>query len=320
MSAGFDVIKAGVHTTLQDFGRIGLRAIGVPGSGALDPDALRLVNLLVQNPPGTGALEMLYSGSTLMLTGGDARIAIGGAEAVIETPQRSTRVLPAWHSTLMRAGEKLRVGVISGTTAAYLAVDGGFDIPPTLGSVATSVRAGLGGYNGRILRARDRLPLNLSVPARRAERCYVEPPVLQSPAIVRVCLGPHADTFLPDSIKLFLASTHTVSQSSDRIGLRLDGAVLRHRTSYDLLSEGIPPGSIQVPGSGQPILLLADHPTVGGYPRIATVISADVPAAGRLRIGGAFKFAAVDDAEARRARQERKQWLDGVVAGIKETR
>jgi allophanate hydrolase len=177
------------------------------------------------------------------------------------------------------------------------------------------VRGGLGGWHGRALQAGDTLPLNRSA-ATRAERRLPHAPKLAAPSVLRVQPGPHLDRFAPHALHAFLDGDYTVTPASDRSGLRLEGAKLDHAGEYDLLSEGVVSGSIQVPGSGQPVLLVADHPTVGGYPRLATVISADLAAAGRLRIGGRVRFVAVDAAEATRARVDADERYAATAASI----
>jgi biotin-dependent carboxylase-like uncharacterized protein len=318
MTAALTVMKSGVHSTLQDLGRRGLRSYGVPGSGALDTVALRLANLLVGNPEGLAGIEMLYGGGTFEVTAGRAHIAIGGADTVIVTGNGESRPLPAWHSTVVCAGDRVRVGAVKTSAAAYLVVEGGFDLSPVLGSLSTSVRACIGVMGGRALRNGDALPLKLAEPAAARARSFGRTPLLELPAVLRVIPGPHEEWFTAEACDALLSESFTVSQTSDRSGLRLAGQILRHRAGYDLLSEGIPPGSIQVPGSGEPILLIADHPTVGGYPRIATVISADLPAAGRLRIGAAVRFAAVDEHAAARARSEQRAWLSDMAASVRD--
>ena len=248
--------------------------------------------------------------------GGAIRAAVGGAQATIETRSGATTALAPWHSVLVQPGERLRVGPIVDAAAAYLAVEGGFAIPPVLGSVSTYVRGALGGWHGRRLRSGDALPLvQRDAPGKPEQRLH-ETPDVAMPRILRVQAGPHADRFDPDAMTLFTQSEYTVTPASDRSGLRLEGAGLAHARGYDLPSEGVVAGSLQVPGSGQPVLLVADHPTVGGYPRIATIVSADLAAAGRLRIGATVRFAVVDAAGAARARDEAHATYSRIVASI----
>jgi biotin-dependent carboxylase-like uncharacterized protein len=318
VSAEALVIKAGIATTVQDLGRRGFGASGVPASGALDPLSIKLANLVAGNACDAAALEMLYSGVALEVRGGAIRVALGGANATIESRESARRELRAWHSALVQPGERLRVGAIRDSAAAYLAIEGGFDVRPVLGSRSTYVRGGLGGWNGRALRPADVLPLVQPHASERVERELAAPPRLESPAVLRVISGPHAARFTDDALRALLSSEYKVSTASDRTGLRLDGPALAHAGSYDLLSEGMVPGSIQVPGSRQPVILIADHATVGGYPRIATIISADLAAAGRLRIGSSIRFELVDAVQAKRARIEHEATYAQLAASIRD--
>jgi biotin-dependent carboxylase-like uncharacterized protein len=316
MSAALVIRKAGICSTVQDLGREGYRAYGVPRSGALDPVALTLVNILVGNLASAPAIEMLYGGIALEAHA-RVRVAVSGTGATISRAgDDRTRRIPPWESTLLQAGETLRVDTVRDTAAAYLAVEGGLDVPPVLGSAATYLRATLGGWHGRTLAAGDALPLKLSQPTMRAERRYSSAPALCAPDRLRVMLGPHADRFESASLQTLLTREYAVTTSSDRAGLRLEGPPLDHVGGYDARSEGVATGSIQVPGTGLPVILIGDHPTVGGYPKVATIISADLAAAGRLRIGSRIRFAAVDADAARAAREQLKRDLDAMISGI----
>lgn len=313
------IVKAGIASSIQDMGRLGYRAAGVPVSGGLDSDMLALANVVVGNARDEGVIEMLYSGVIVEACDGPLRLAIGGAQATIVRGDGATVTLPPWHSARLAAGERLRVDVIRDTAAAYLAVEGGFGVAPVLGSRSTHLRGGLGGWHGRTLKAGDLLPLR-ALPADRTERRLRHPPALVMPKSLRVMMGPHAGRFRPAALETFLGSSYVVAAASDRSGLRLDGAHLAHAGGYDLDSEGVVPGSIQVPGSGQPVILVADAPTVGGYPRIATVITADLSAAGRLRIGATVRFTAVDHAQALQALHDRERTLAQSAGSLADAR
>lgn len=316
MTAALAVLKAGIVTSLQDAGRAGLRAQGVPHSGALDTVALQLANHLVGNTPDEGALEMLYAGAALEARGGPVRVALACAEGVIVDAAGSRTALPAWQSATLQAGWQLRVGPIRDTAAAYLAVEGGFDVPPVLGSVSTYLRGALGGWKGRALEAGDVLPLRSAGVTAGRERRLAPAPALTAPRTLRVMIGPHEARFTRAALRALESSEYTVTPQSDRSGLRLEGAALAPAAGHDLLSEGIPPGSIQVTGAGQPVVLIGDHGTVGGYPRIATVISADIAAAGRLRIGSRVRFAVVNTDAAADARHALNECVKALTASI----
>jgi biotin-dependent carboxylase-like uncharacterized protein len=308
------VIKAGIASTLQDCGRSGYRAFGVPGSGALDPVALALLNRLVGNDEDDAAIEMLYSGVSLRVAGGSIRVAVGGADAIIERADGARCALADWQSATLADGDVLRVGTVSHAACAYLAAEGGFDVPHVLGSASTYVRGSLGGCAGRALKTRDVLRIRLDSASTRAEQRYARPPQLAAPSELRVMRGPQSDRFDEESMRRMTAAPYTISTSSDRSGLRLEGETLAHVGGFDLTSEGVAPGSIQVPGSGLPVILIGDHPTVGGYPKIATIVTADVPAAGRLRIGSRVSFRFVGEEEAREARADAKRYVEEIIA------
>jgi biotin-dependent carboxylase-like uncharacterized protein len=295
-------------TTLQDLGRSGYQHLGIPVSGALDAVALRAANAVAGNPPEMGALEIAYQGPTLAVEADSARVAYAGGLAALEILNDAAATggtrLPPLHSVRLRRGQALRIGAIApGSVVGYLAVEGGFDAPHVLGSQSTYARAGLGGFDGRALRAGDSLPLRRPEAPDREER-RLPSLDLTPPARFRVVLGPQDDHFSDRGRRTLLEGTFTVSPASDRMGMRLDGPALEHAGSYNIVSDGIAPGSIQVPGNGQPIVLLADRQTTGGYPKIATVIAADLPPLGRLAPGAriAFEAVSIETAEAEHRR------------------
>jgi biotin-dependent carboxylase-like uncharacterized protein len=292
MTAGLKVLAPGLHTTVQDLGRPGYQAIGVPVSGALDGSSLRLANALVGNPPGTPALEVLMSGPTFEVAADTVRVALAGPGASLAASAEKARVGSGQSVTLSRR-EVIEVVTGSQSACCYLAVEGGISVPPVLGSASTYVGAALGGLDGRALRKDDFVPLAMPRASERAELRLSSPVVATGDQPIRVVLGPQQEYFTEEAVAAFLDAEFRISPSADRMGMRLDGPCLQHRHGWDIVSDAIATGAIQVPGSGQPILLLADHQTTGGYPKIATVISADLPVVGRRRPGDALRFAAV---------------------------
>ena len=291
MNADLLVTEPGLHTTVQDLGRFGYQAMGVPVAGALDPVALRLANSVVGNPQPTAVLEFLYTGPALEVAAASVRIA--AAHARIELLGASREVIPPWQSVTLERGDRLRVGPPAGSACGCLAIEGGIDLPPVLGSLSTHCRSAIGGLEGRALAPGDRLPLVQDTAEPRGESRLGAPPDVTLPERLRVVLGPQETCFTEEALAALVSGTFRVSKQADRMGLRLGGPRLDHRGGYNIVSDGVVTGAIQVPGSGQPILLLADHQTTGGYPKIATVISADLPAAGRLKPGDPVHFAAV---------------------------
>jgi biotin-dependent carboxylase-like uncharacterized protein len=291
MSAGLKVLAPGLHTTVQDLGRLGYQAIGVPVSGALDGFSLRLANALVGNSPRTPALEVLMSGPTFEVAADTVRVALAGVGANLAIGAEKARIGAGQSVTLPRGAV---IEVVAGQSASgYLAVEGGIAVPRVLGSTSTYVRAAIGGLDGRALRRGDFVPLAIARASKRAELRLPLPLTPTGDQPIRVVLGPQQEYFTEEAVAAFLLAEFRISQSADRMGMRLDGPFLQHRGGWDIVSDAITTGAIQVPGSGQPILLLADHQTTGGYPKIATVISADLPLVGRRQPGDRLRFAAV---------------------------
>jgi biotin-dependent carboxylase-like uncharacterized protein len=292
MSAGLRMLAPGLHTTVQDLGRGGYQAIGVPVSGALDGVNLRLANALAGNPPGAPALEILISGPAFEIAADTVRVALAGAGASLAIGPQKVRVDAGQSLTLLR-GEVIEVVAARQSACCYLAVEGGIAVPLVLGSASTYVRAAIGGLDGRALRKGDFVPLAMARASDRPELRLSSPVEATDDQPIRVVLGPQQEYFTEEAVAALLASEFRISQSADRMGMRLDGPLLQHRRGWDIVSDAIMTGAIQVPGSGQPILLLADHQTTGGYPKIATVISADLTIVGRRRPGDTVRFAAV---------------------------
>ena len=315
MKPGLSVISPGLHTTVQDLGRLGYQALGVPVSGALDTPSLRLANALVGNPVNTAALEILFTGPRFEVTAPAVRVAVAGAGASLVLA-RAGQPVPAWLSVRLVCGEVFEVRLGREAVCAYLAVDGGLDVPQVLGSASTYVRAGLGGLYGRALRAGDAVPLVIERAPERRERRLPSPPPAGARQPIRIVFGPQHDGFAEPALRALVTAEFRISANADRMGMRLEGPRLQHRAGWDIVSDAIATGAIQVPGSGQPILLLADHQTTGGYPKIATVISADLPIVARRRPGDAICFAAVTVEEAEALAREAEHRLAAALASL----
>ena len=285
-------------TTVQDFGRIGYQRLGIPVGGALDPLSLRAANLLVGNPPDAGALEIIASGPTLAIEAESVRAAFVGADADLSVAGEAFGPRVS-RSMLLRRGDILRVGPLRGSATLYMAVENGFDIAPVMGSVSTYLRGGLGGWRGRALAAGDVLPLKRSSTPERAELA-LDTADFAPRRRLRVLEGPQSEYFSEEERAAFFGREYCVGPGWNRMGMRLVGEPVRHSRGYNVTSDGIVRGSIQIPGDGLPIVLLAEHQTTGGYPKIGAVISADLPALGRLGVGSkvAFERVSLEEAEA----------------------
>lgn len=316
------VVRAGLLTTVQDGGRWGLQELGVPVSGPMDPLAMRLANLLVGNRDGEAALEVTLLGPELLFDAA-ADLVVSGADlsAAVHTGGAAMR-LERWTPVRLAAGASLRFGDRRTGARAYVAVRGGLDVPAVLGSRATSVQARFQGLAGRALRAGDVLPIgNRAVrePQRIARESRGLRPLAPGldpthAAAVRFIWGPDAKLFARDELDRFLQASYRISVASNRMGYRLEGPALHVEGGGRLLSEATPIGSLQVPPSGEPILLMADRQTSGGYARIGTVISADIGIAGQLAPGDTIRFVPCGQAEAIRELRDQETALAGLGA------
>ncbi len=321
MSAALKVVRPGLFDTLQDLGRTGFMALGMPTAGAMDRVGLRLANALLGNPPGMAAIEIGVMGPDLIVDADSVRVAMVGplSPALIEGPDVPPKPLESDRTHLLKRGQILRVGMIEGSSTAYLAVAGGFALPPFMGSLSTYARAGVGGLDGRKLGQGDSLPLARAQATPGDERKLAAPFDYGSGPI-RVVWGPQEEYFTTDGRRTFVDSDYRVSKEADRMGIRFEGPSIAHAKGADIISDGIAAGAIQVPGAGLPIVLLADRQTVGGYPKIATVASVDLPRLGRLLPGQTVRFQPVSVEEAEKLRREQESRIARVIADFKVAR
>ena len=314
------VQRAGFQTSVQDLGRTGFRQFGVSTSGALDSFAMRVANLLVGNDEGADGLEITLGG--LQLRFEDERFVAwcGGGFDV----QIGSRALPAGHVARLQAGEELKIGSGRIGCRCWLAISGGIDVPIVLASRATELRANFGGLEGRTLRDGDHISLGeFRRPETAAEEdisSWAGPHDWVSPArqypVLRFIRGIDWDRFNASTLQQFTEELFAVSPDSDRMGIRLDGPELKRKDQGDLISEAVAPGTIQVPPNGKPILLLGDCQTIGGYPKIAHVITVDFGVAAQLRAGNAVRFLEVSLQDAHRLLLERERDLDRFRVGL----
>jgi len=317
VSALLKVVAPGFFTTVQDSGRRGYLHAGVPVSGALDRDGFMLANALVGNDLNAANLEMIGSGPEFEVMASSVRIALVGGNGTIEIAGRE-EAIRCDRSVRLTKGEIFRARLSSDSFCSYLAVEGGFDIPLCLGSRSTYTRApGFGGFSGRQLRAGDILEGPNEEAAARTEVMLNAPRKPRFDQPIRVVLGPQDDYFTKEAVQQFLSATYKITPASDRIGFRLEGPLLEHSGDYNLVSDGIVTGSIQVPGSKLPIILLSDAQTTGGYPKIATVISADLPTVGIRRAGREVRFQRVSRDEAEQIRRAEHAELMSMIEAIR---
>jgi biotin-dependent carboxylase-like uncharacterized protein len=298
-----EVLRPGALTTVQDLGRRGFRHLGVGVSGALDGYSARVANLLAGNPEGAALLEITLAGPTLRFHVA-ARIALCGADFDAEVDGQP---LSGWRPARLPAGSTLRLGACRRGVRGYLAIGGGVAVDPSLGSRATDLRAGFGGWAGRALRAGDMLPLAtgaFTCETLEVARWWTDPaPDLELDREPVLHLMPGHDATVPDAA--LCRTAWRVSPQSDRQGVRLEGGALALAAREDRVSEPVAPGTVQLPPDGQPIVLLADAQTVGGYPRIGHVASADLARLAQCRPGDSLGFVplGLEQAQARAAAQ-----------------
>jgi len=314
------VKRAGFLTSVQDLGRTGLREFGVSTSGALDSFALRVANLLVGNDEGAAGLEITLGGLQLRFDD-DRIVAWCGGEFAVHI---GSTAFPAGHTAFLRAGEELKFGRPQIGCRCWLAVSGGIDVPLVLGSRSTDLRANFGGFEGCTLRDGDVIPL--SIP-RRSETAvtagissWTAPHDWVNPAkhdpILRFVRGVDWKRFNTSTLQRFTSEAFTVLPDSDRMGVRFDSPELQREDNVDLTSEAVAPGTIQVPPSGKPILLLGDCQTIGGYPKMAHVITVDLGIAAQLRAGDHVRFCEVSLSDAQWLLLERERELERFRIGL----
>jgi antagonist of KipI len=305
------VIRPGFLTTVQDLGRAGSRKSGVSAGGAVDTHALRIANQLVANDESAAALEVTFGGLRLRFSDERCIAWCGGTfEAKIGRVK-----LPPGRAAVISSAEELTFEGAAAGCRAWLAISGGIDVPLVLGSRATDLRAVFGGLEGRALIEGDEVPLGELSSDNRALAAKLEAmrvadwgaapgwasPLRTNETRLRVIRGADSMRFSPQTFETFLSQAFTVSADSDRMAVRLEGSPLRRcDDGADLVSEAVAPGTIQVPAGGQPILLLADSQTIGGYPKLAHVITVDLPLAAQLCPGNRVRFQEVSIAEAHR--------------------
>jgi antagonist of KipI len=319
------ISRAGFLTTIQDLGRLDFRESGVSLGGALDQHALRVANLLVGNNEADAGLEITLGGFCIRFEderlvswcGGDFDVYLG------------KMTLHTGHFALVRAGEEVIVNKPRIGCRAWLAISGGIDVPIVLGSRSTDLRAGFGGLDGRALRDRDSIPFGKNsaraqhwIESLRSEKIarlsashdWASP--ARADPILRIVRGSDWNCFDAAAHRVLTSERFTVSPDSDRMGARLEGSELKRSEEADLVSEAVAPGTIQVPPSGQPIVLLGDCQTIGGYPKIAHVITVDLPIAAQLRPGDRVRFREVTLEEAQRLLLERERDFQYFKTGL----
>jgi biotin-dependent carboxylase-like uncharacterized protein len=290
-----EILHGGTFTTIQDLGRKGYQRFGMPTAGAMDITSLRLANRLVQNEDGQACLEITFIGLRLLALR-DVIIAVTGGDLM---PKMNGSPLPLWQTVPFRKNSEISFTGVRNGIRSYVAVAGGIQVPDTMGSKSTYTRAGVGGFEGRPLKKGDRLRIGRQRPGlypSRIKEAFI--PRYGGKWKTRVIMGPQEDYFSKKGIETFTSTEYTITPQSDRMGYRLEGPVIDHAKGADIISDATCLGSVQVPGHGFPILLLADRQTTGGYPKIATALTVDVYDLGQAKPGDRIRFIPISVMEA----------------------
>lgn len=309
-------IHQGVFTTIQDEGRFGYQAYGMPSAGAMDRYACRVANLLVGNDASAAVIEMTTVGASfkfdeeqfVAVCGADMHGTINGAPII------------NWSSFIVPRGSEIRFDVATKGCRTYMAVRGGIDVPVVLGSRSTYTQAKVGGYEGRVLWQGDVLNIGrdsaFSVRSRNLESKYI--PQYSERINLRVILGPQDNMFTPEAIRTFFESAYTITNQADRIGYRLKGPGIMHRGKADIVSDAVCLGAIQVPANGMPIIMTADHKTTGGFAKLGSVIRVDLSTLAQARPGDTIHFTQIAEQEAIQALRDEKQRYSN-ISGFRES-
>lgn len=301
------IIIPGLLSTIQDGGRTGHMASGFSQGGAMDKDAMYLANILVGNDFDKAVIEMTLMGIsavacedlTVSVTGGKADVYING-----ELSEQN-------RALLLKKGDYITVGQVTEGCRCYLAVGGGIDVPVQLDSRSTFIKIGIGGFKGRKLQSGDELPIGKTRKPKNISARKVIPENFEEKTVLRAVLGPQDDMFSKEEIDAFFNREYKVTPASDRMGIRLEGdEAIKPINGSDIISDGIVLGSVQVPKNGQPIILCADRQTTGGYAKIVTVISSDMPKCAQLMPGKTVRFEKISVEEAQRIRSEKMKYFE----------
>ncbi|MGP1431380.1 MAG: biotin-dependent carboxyltransferase family protein [Treponema sp.] len=316
MKCSIKVIRPGVCTTIQDLGRIGYQKFGIPVAGVMDEFAASVANFLVGNERNEAVLEITYLGPTLAFQK-EMLIGIAGADV---SPKLNGTPVPVWESFTVTKDDVLSFGSVKSGVRAYIAFAGSIDVPPVNGSKSTLMKSKIGGFQGRMLQAGDELAICVrhgSVPQRLPARFI---PVYPHSNDISVCLGPQDDYFTEQGIADFFRQPYTITANADRMGIRLDGAAVAHKTKADIISDAAVIGSIQVPADGKPIILMADRQTTGGYAKIGTVIKEDIIKLAQMASKDTVQFCRISMEDAQQKYRAFYQKLEEIQKTLQDSR
>jgi len=312
----FKVLRSGISTTYQDDGRFGMQHYGVPAGGCMDKEFFTLANALVKNNIKEGIIEFAYQGPLIEFIKGKTKIAITGNVIFKIIYKNNATIEGECNRTYnIIEGDKIDILATKDSVYGYLAVEGGFNLKPFFNSVSTLIQAGIGPNEGKKIEVDDKIILKKN---RNEEKNFSIDIKFNNSNIIRVLKGEQYQYFMEESRKKFFTSSYNITNLTDRMGMRLKGSAIKNIINTNIKSEGIIKGAIQVPGDGQPIILLTDHPTVGGYPKIAYVISADYDLLVQKKPGTNISFKCIELNEAEKLYKNKKDKISEIIKNIKE--
>ena len=312
----FEVLRAGINTTYQDKGRFHMQHLGVAPGGCMDLKAFLIANALVGNNSEDGVLEFAYQGPLLKLVKGKTKIVITG-NVLFQIIQKNNEIINGKcnKSYDLNKGDQIDILVTKKSAYGYLAVEGGFDVKPFCSSVSILARAQIGPNNGKKIKIKDKIIIKRNSNNKKNFETKVP---IKNRNIIRVLKGPQFDYFSKESQKDFFSKDYKITNLTDRMGMRLEGTTIKNTVSTNIRSEGITKGAIQVPADGQPIVLLTDYPTIGGYPKIANVISSDYHCLVQKIPGEKILFQNVELQKAELLYKEHLNSISEIIKNIKE--
>lgn len=323
---GLKIKQPGVHATIQDVGRTGAQKYGVVVGGVMDELSLRIGNILVQNNQNEAAIEVMFFGTSITFTENHV-IAITGGDL---QPMMNGVLVPMWRPIYIKKSSTITFKGTAKGCFAYISIAGGFEVPYKMNSKSTFTKAGIGGYKGRALDKNDVLEIGSPNKISKAimktlnkspahPKWYVNYATFYGQSdeqIIRVLKGSEYNLFSKESQKNFATEEYTLTTQADRMGYKFDGQTLKQSNPTDLLSEGVTYGTVQVPANGKPIILMADRQTTGGYPKIAQVITADLPKLAQVQPHSKVKFKIVSMLEAEKALFTQEDKIKEIISGV----
>ena len=312
----FKVLRPGINTTYQDEGRFGMQHLGLPPGGCMDNKSFLIANAILGNKKSIGIIEFAYQGPLLQLLKGKTKIAITG-NVNFKIICKNNKIIKGDcnRSYNLNEGDQIDVLATKDSAYGYLSVEGGFDLKSFCNSVSTLVKAQIGPNNGNKIKLGDKIKINRINKINSNFKTNVS---YESTNIIRVLKGPQYDYFSQESKKIFFSEPYKITNLTDRMGMRLEGKFLKNVVNTNIRSEGITKGAIQIPADGQPIILLTDYPTIGGYPKIANVISADYDLLVQKTPGTNISFKCIDLAKAEQLYKDRYNNISKIIKDIEE--